>query len=66
MTKFKIGDIARIKVRKIKKFDHEELHKAYKARSLKEEPSSQAEDQWVNDMNKLAGKQERDSHIRTK
>ena len=66
MTKFKVGDIARIKVRKIKKFDPEELHKAYKARSLKEEPSFQAEDAWVDDMNRLAGKQERQSHIRTK
>ena len=66
MTKFKVGDIVRIKVRKIKKFDPEELHKAYKARSLKEEPSFQAEDAWVDDMNRLAGKQERQSHIRTK
>ena len=66
MTKFRVGDIARIKVRKIKKFDPEELHKAYKARSLKEEPSLQAEDAWVDDMNRLAGKQERQSHIRTK
>ena len=66
MTKFKVGDIARIKVRKIKKFDPEELHKAYKARSLEETPSLQAEDAWVDDMNRLAGKQERQSHIRTK
>ena len=66
MTKFKVGDIARIKVRKIKKFDPEELHKTYQARSLKEEPSLQAEDAWVDDMNRLAGKQERQSHIRTK
>jgi len=67
-TKIRFGDlVSRVtRKRKIKTFDPEELHKAYKARSLKEEPSSQAEDQWVNDMNKLAGKQERQSHIRTK
>ena len=67
-TKVRFGDlVSRVtRKRKIKTFDPEELHKAYKARSLKEEPSLQAEDAWVDDMNRLAGKQERQSHIRTK
>ena len=67
-TKVRFGDlVSRVtRKRKIKTFDPEELHKAYKARSLKEEPSLQAEDAWVDDMNRLAGKQERQAHIRTK
>jgi len=68
MTKVRFGDlVSRVtRKRKIKTFDPEELHKAYKARSLKEEPSFQSEDKWVDDMGKLSAKTERVSHIRTK
>ena len=59
----------KIKLRNIKKWktiDPDELLKAYEARTPKAEPTIKDEAAWVDDMNRLAGKQERQSHIRTK
>ena len=53
-------------IKKWKKIDPDELLKAYEARTPKAEPTFKDEAAWVDDMNRLAGKQERQSHIRTK
>ena len=53
MTKFKVGDITRIKVRKIKKFDPEELHKAYIEKYDVKDVIPKAEEAWIGDLDKI-------------
>ena len=48
MTKFKVGDIVRIKVRKIKKFDPgESLQKAWEQRYAKPKQMTATEEEFI-------------------
>ena len=57
MTKFKVGDIARIKVRKIKKFDPgESLQKAWEQRYAKPKQMTATEEEFISSAAKMKPK----------